>query len=69
MAGTCCFRTATITVLGGKKFQPLLSQILPSGTTLLFPLDSLGGIGVMQQHLKTAVAKHTPLPYRKKIII
>lgn len=59
----------TITVLGGKKFQPLLSQILPSGTTLLFPLDSLGGIGVMQQHLKIAVAKKKPLPSRKIIII
>ncbi|MGX7418673.1 DUF6884 domain-containing protein [Carnobacterium gallinarum] len=35
-------------VLGGKKFQLLLHQIIPQNILLDFPLDQAGGIGNMQ---------------------
>lgn len=48
-------------VLGGKKFQPLLRQIVSTTTSLDFPLDGVGGIGLMQQKLKYAIANNRPL--------
>lgn len=51
-----------ITVLGGKKFKPLLKKISQNPTQkFVFPLHGLGGIGYMQSALKKAIQKGEPL--------
>lgn len=50
-----------LTVLGGKKFQPLLREIVGPTLLLNFPLAEAGGIGIMQKYLKDAVTTKTEL--------
>lgn len=54
-----------LTVLGGKKFQPLLREIVGTTLELDFPLHQAGGIGMMQKRLKEAVVTKTKLPIIK----
>ncbi|CAD5898222.1 DUF6884 domain-containing protein [Carnobacterium maltaromaticum] len=56
----------TLTILGGKKFQALLREIVGPTLLLNFPLAEAGGIGIMQKFLKDAVASKTELPIIKK---
>lgn len=48
-------------VLLGKKYDTVVTRILPMGRTV-FPLREYRGMGYMQQALKQAVASHRPLP-------
>ncbi len=44
-----------VTILGGKKFTPLLSQVTDQKNPLLTPLSGSKGIGDMQGKLKQAI--------------
>ncbi|KGL40682.1 hypothetical protein HCJ57_10360 [Listeria booriae] len=51
---------ASITMLGGQKFKPLLEQITNGKQVFSFPLHGSKGIGDMQKRLRTALDTGEP---------
>ncbi|MBB6453855.1 hypothetical protein HNQ94_002306 [Salirhabdus euzebyi] len=49
------FNVPKVTMLGGKKFKPILEMLFPNDVSLSFPLHGTRGIGDMQKRLKDAM--------------
>ncbi|WP_163654301.1 DUF6884 domain-containing protein [Listeria sp. PSOL-1] len=57
-------KIAEIIMIGGKKYLPLMEQVLAAKIKISLPLAGSSGIGIMQQKLKKAIQEREPLADR-----